>query len=201
MITEIPKNWDYESDVIIVGGGTAGLPAAIVIAEAGFKVTILETRGLCGGSLSMVVGGFAIAGTEEQKEAGIEDSANLLYEDMVRICDADPELARAFADNQIKAYKILKEEGIKWPGLNENPGHSKVRSFIVSGLGKTMVQALENRARRVGVEILFRHRARRLINDPKTGRILGLLVSVDNDEKYFKANKAEGKVRIWTFLL
>ena len=63
----IPKKWDKEADVIVVGGGTAGLPAAIVAAEAGFKATILETRGLCGGSLSMVAGGFAIAGTEEQR--------------------------------------------------------------------------------------------------------------------------------------
>ena len=47
---EIPKNWDYESDVIIVGGGTTGLPAAIKVAEAGLKATVLETRPQCGGS-------------------------------------------------------------------------------------------------------------------------------------------------------
>jgi len=190
MIAEIPKKWDYETDVLIVGGGTAGLPAAIVVAETGLKATVLEARGVCGGSFSMVAGGLAIAGTEEQKEAGIEDSADLLYEDMVNICQADPEVARAFADNQIKAYRILKEEGIKWPGLNENPGHSRIRSFIISGLGKTMAQALENRARRVGAEILFRHRAKRLVRDPETQRILGLVVDVENGEKYFKAKKA-----------
>ena len=166
------------------------LPAAIVVAESGHKATVLETRGLCGGSLSMVAGGFAIAGTAEQRDAGIVDSADLLYEDMIRICGADPELARAFADNQLNAYIMLKEEGVKWPGLNENPGHSRIRSFIISGLGKIMVEALEKRARRVGVEILFKHRARRLIKDPQTGRIIGLQVTVDNQEKYFKAKKA-----------
>ena len=131
MIAEIPKKWDYETDVLIAGGGTAGLPAAIVVAEAGLKAIVLESRGVCGGSFSMVAGGLAIAGTEEQKAAGIEDSADLLYEDMVKLCHSDPEVARAFADNQIKAYKILKEEGIEWPGLNENPGHSMPSSFSI----------------------------------------------------------------------
>ena len=54
---EIPKNWDHETDVIIVGGGTAGLPASIVVTEeAGLKATILETRKMCGGSFRMVWG-------------------------------------------------------------------------------------------------------------------------------------------------
>jgi len=38
----IPKKWDYEADVVIVGGGTAGLPAAWVAADAGAKVCVLE---------------------------------------------------------------------------------------------------------------------------------------------------------------
>ena len=38
---EVPRKWDREADVIIVGGGTAGLPAAITVAEAGHLHLVL----------------------------------------------------------------------------------------------------------------------------------------------------------------
>ena len=37
-VMEVPQKWDGEADVIIAGGGAAGLPAAIVVAEAGLSV-------------------------------------------------------------------------------------------------------------------------------------------------------------------
>jgi fumarate reductase flavoprotein subunit len=190
-IGEVPKKWDYEADVIIVGGGTAGLPAAIVVAEAGLKAIVLESRPACGGSFNMLAGTFAAAGSDEQKEAGIDDSPDLLYQDMINIAGAVPELARAFADNQLYAYNMLKEQGIKFPGLVPHPGHTRVRSLgWLSGFGPTMVKAVEKGARDKGVEILFRHRSTRLITDPQTGRILGLKVSVKEETKNFKAKRA-----------
>ncbi len=67
MAKEIATKWDHESDVVIIGGGTAGLPAAIKVCEAGQKATVLEWRPQCGGSLGMIVGAVAFAGTDEQK--------------------------------------------------------------------------------------------------------------------------------------
>jgi fumarate reductase flavoprotein subunit len=77
--------WDHESDVVIIGGGTAGLPAAIKVQEAGQKATILEWRPQCGGSLGMIVGSVAFAGSDEQKAAGIEDSPELLTKDLIAV--------------------------------------------------------------------------------------------------------------------
>ena len=114
---EMPKKWDHESDVVIIGGGTGGLPAAIIVTEAGQKATILESRPQCGGSFGMVVGAFAIAGSDEQKAQGIDDSPERFCQDLIRVCNADPEIAKAFADNQIDAYNMLKRLGVKWPGL------------------------------------------------------------------------------------
>ncbi len=192
---EIPKKWDHESDVIVVGGGTAGLPAAIKVAEAGFKATVLETRKMLGGSFRMVWGSFAIAGTEEQKKQGVDDSPEILYQDMVKVSGADPEVARAYADNQIEAYKMLKEEGIVFPGNTQLPGHSRPRalgSLTIGNMGVKMAKAVEDRARRVGVEILPEHRAIRLITDLKTGRVVGVQVDVQDgkEKKNFKAKKA-----------
>ena len=190
-VVEVPKKWDHEADVIIVGGGTAGLPAAIVVAEAGLKATVLESRPTCGGSLKMVVGAFAIAGSDEQKEQGIEDSPELFYEDLLNICGADPQIARAYVDNQLDAYRMFREQGIKFPGVNPFPRHSRVRGLgWLWGMGPEMVKALEDRARNRNVEILFRHRASRLITEPQTGKVIGLRVSLKEETKNFKAKRA-----------
>ena len=187
----VPNKWDHETDVIIVGGGTAGLPAAVVAAEAGLKATLIESRPVCGGSFSMVVGGFAAVGSDEQKARGIDDTPDLFYQDLLDVCGADPEIARAYVDNVLDAYKMLSEEGVKFPGLVPLPCHSRLRVLgWLLGYGPKMVKALEDRARRKGVEILFRHRATRLITDPPTGRVIGLQVSAGDETKNFKAKKA-----------
>ena len=121
-----PK-WDHESDVLIIGGGTAGLPAAIEVAKAGLKATVLECRPQCGGSFGMIVGGMCFAGTDEQKERGIDDSPELYYDDMVNVAGADPQIARIFVDHQIEAYNIFKNKGFKWPGVNHGPGMNRAR--------------------------------------------------------------------------
>ena len=190
---DVPKKWDCESDVVIIGGGTTGLPAAIKVAEAGLKATVLETRPQCGGSLSMIVGGCVFAGIDEQKKEGIDDSPDKLYQDMVNNAGSDPKLARAYADNQLEAYKMLKAQGITFDnGYGLGPGQSVKRGGLGSILGKAhkLTKAFEDRARDKGAEILFKHRAQRLITDPKTGRVIGLTVLVNNETKYFKANKA-----------
>ncbi len=189
---KIPQKWDYEADVIIVGGGTCGLPAAIKVAEAGQKAVVLESRPACGGSLGMIAGGVAFAGTDEQKEAGIEDSPDILCQNMIDASGSDPKLARAYADNQLEAYRMLKDQGVSWVGVNQVPGHNRCRGLrsVAEGRGPKLVKAFETRARDRGVEILFRHNAERLIIDRQTERIIGVQVSVNNERKYFKAKRA-----------
>jgi flavocytochrome c len=191
-LAEVPKKWDHESDVVIVGGGTAGLPAAIKVAEAGLKATVLETRPQCGGSLSMIVGGCVFAGTDEQKAEGSDDSPDLLYEDMVNNAGSDPKLARAYADNQLEAYRMLKAQGVvAFVNGAVGTGQSRRRGGVGPGVnpGPVVAKAFEDRARAKGAEILFKHRVQRLITDPKTGRVIGLKVSVGDEEKNFKAKR------------
>ena len=191
--SEVPKKWDYETDVIIVGGGTAGLPAAIKVAEAGLKATVLETRPQCGGSLSMIVGGVVFAGIDEQKKAGIDDSPDILYQDMVNNAGSDPKLARAYADNQLEAYRMLKDQGVEaWVAGSIGTGKTRRRGGVgpTSNPGPALTKAFEDRAKAKGAEILFKHRAQRLITDPKSGRVIGLKVTVGDEVKNFKAKRA-----------
>jgi fumarate reductase flavoprotein subunit len=185
----IPKKWNHRADIIIVGAGTAGLPAATIAAEEGAKVTVLELMSYCASSLALVNVGPAFAGTDVQKEQGIDDSPEQYYQDGVALAKGLPEIWRTYTDNQLDTYNWCKKIGVKFGELFAPPAHTRKRGFFVKG--SDMLRCLENAAKEKGVEILFLHRATRLIADPQTGRVLGLKVKAkDKPEQNFKANKA-----------
>ena len=68
-------------DVLIVGGGTAGLPAAFAAAERGARVAIVEGTSRLGGTCAFSWGQMSGGGTRIQARKGIEDSAAMHYED------------------------------------------------------------------------------------------------------------------------
>ena len=68
-----PEN-AYTTDVVVVGGGLAGLSAAIKAKEAGAEVILIEKLGMLGGSSSLSGGGLGATNTSVQKENGIEDT-------------------------------------------------------------------------------------------------------------------------------
>lgn len=90
-----------EWDLIVVGGGTAGMPAALFAAERGARVLIVDAAPQLGGTMDRSTGQVAAAGTVWQKEQGIEDSPDAHYADVMRINrnTSDPVLTRLLVDN------------------------------------------------------------------------------------------------------
>jgi fumarate reductase flavoprotein subunit len=100
-------------DLIVIGGGTAGMPAAIHAADRGARVVIIEKAPIVGGTLYLSGGLMAAAGTVFQKAKGIEDSPDAHYEDVMRISNgtSDPILTRLWADHGGPAVNWLAENG------------------------------------------------------------------------------------------
>jgi succinate dehydrogenase/fumarate reductase flavoprotein subunit len=63
MPEEAPSRWDREADVVVAGGGGAGLAAAVEASSLGAKVLLLEKRPQLGGTTSIAVGSFTAPGT------------------------------------------------------------------------------------------------------------------------------------------
>ena len=72
--------WDAECDFAVVGYGGAGVAAALEGAEQGLKVIALDLA--TGGGSTAINGGIVYAGggTVIQKQAGVEDSAEAMFQ-------------------------------------------------------------------------------------------------------------------------
>ena len=69
-------------DVIVIGGGGAGLSAAIEASDAGASVLVLEKNTVTGGTTSTsqgLIGGF---GTQIQKAQGVELTYEQMYDNL-----------------------------------------------------------------------------------------------------------------------
>lgn len=67
----------YDTDVVIVGAGGAGMTAAIEASDAGKKVLILESQAMVGGNSNRAEGGMNAAGTKEQQKNKFEAASGV----------------------------------------------------------------------------------------------------------------------------
>ncbi len=115
LTTHQPKATETEFDVIVIGGGNAGLPAAIFAAQRGARVLIVEAAAQLGGSLSYSGGRMSAAGTKLQKSLGIDDHPDIFFEDVMRLSDgtANPDLLRLTVDSCAPAFDWLMDNGFE----------------------------------------------------------------------------------------
>ena len=120
----LPGKWDAEADVVIVGAGATGLPAALEAIEAGSSVILIDANWDVGGHGIVSGGNIALGGgTSAQRKYGIEDSPDLLFADLTdwSVVEAngfpdyrynDREIIRAFADNSAPTFDWLVAYGV-----------------------------------------------------------------------------------------
>lgn len=108
-------------DVVIIGAGTTGMPAALFAAERGAKVLVVEQAPYAGGTLHIAAGQISAAGTRLQAAKGIVDSADRHYEDILRITEGHTHkgFARLAADHSADTLHWLLDLG--WRPMDEHP--------------------------------------------------------------------------------
>lgn len=117
----------YQSDVLIVGGGIAGLTTALSC-DKNFKITILTKTKIKEASTWYAQGGVAAA-------VGRDDSPQLHYEDTLKAGSYlnDPEAVRTLTTQAKQAIEMLIKLGTKFAQQNgefllaKEGGHSKAR--------------------------------------------------------------------------
>lgn len=135
--------WDYEADVVVVGAGGAGLPAALKAMEDGSSVILVEANWDVGGHAAVSEGNLHFGGgTAIQKKFGIEDSADQYYYDHTVGAPKgarwnDRDYVRAIADNMVACYDMCMTNGLK--ETDEAPIH---RNYYFDDPTKTEVESV-----------------------------------------------------------
>lgn len=113
------KQWDIETDVLIVGFGAAGACAAIEAAQAGAKVTLIETAAGSGGTTALAGGEIYVGGnggTLQQKTAGFSDTTEDFYQYLLMAGGPNVDAGKVllYADNALTNFEWLQTQGIEY---------------------------------------------------------------------------------------
>jgi predicted oxidoreductase len=132
----------FETDIAIIGAGGGGMAAGIEARDAGARVIAFEKAAAPGGAAIVSGGGCLIVGSPLQKEAGIEDTPDLAFNDWMKWGgpSADEVWARYYIEHTLHdLYHWAETLGVKWVDMKPQEGNSVMRWTRAerSGLGLT----------------------------------------------------------------
>jgi succinate dehydrogenase/fumarate reductase flavoprotein subunit len=192
------QSWDLEADVVVIGSGAAGLPAAVKAADGGASVIVVEANYDIGGHAIISGGNVPLGGgTSAQKKYGIHDSPDIVFSDLTDWTIVQPNgwpdyryndraVMRAFADHCAPTFEFLLENGVKFKDIppdnqgGHNIGNSAPRenhAFWTKGPGYEspnnrpgtgVIRPLENSARAKGVKFLLNYKMTGIIRERQT---------------------------------
>lgn len=163
-------------DVIVIGGGGAGLSAALEAHAAGASVIVVEADTKLGGATALSGGVFFAAGTSVQRRAGISDSADAMFDYLMTLnrWGQKPDIIRFVCDQSAAAIDWLIELGVDFPPEKLVKGGIETvpRAHPSHGAGMGIAEALINAVGAAGIETALATRVERLLVED--GRVVGI---------------------------
>ena len=173
-----------DTDLVIIGGGGAGMTAAIRANELGIHTTLIEKMSFMGGAISISGGNQVVMGSQMQKDLGVtDDSVESMVEDfMANGANLNvPELITLYAENVGETSDWLQEEGVTFNlegGLHKLAEYSHDRELAYTGSGAGAAEAMRGLIENSDVEVLLNTRATELISDGNGG-VAGVVANDD----------------------
>lgn len=190
------ENSQEDYDVVVVGGGGAGLISAIEAKAAGANVVILEKNPFIGGNTLVSGGQFNAPNTWVQDMLGITDSVDLYFEDTLKGGDyeASEELVRILAENITEGGNWLRDYvnvNFIEDYLMHFGGHSVPRAiYPIGGSGVELIQKLGAQAKKDGIILKLSTKAEKLLTD-ENGKVIGVeATDATGKQVTFNAHKA-----------
>jgi len=174
-------NRTYQADVVVIGGGGAGLASAISSMQAGAKkVIVLEKLGYVGGSTNVSEGALNAVDDQRQKAQGIKDSYETFYETTMHggHDKGDPTLVRFLTSHSMDAVNWLESLGVKFNDhIGAATGSLGQRShYPATPYGNTYIRTFEKVIADSNgkIQVLLDTPAVKLIQN-KSGRVVGVV--------------------------
>lgn len=195
------------SDVLVIGGGLAGMVTALEALRAGQSVTLVDRDRPehFGGLTRWAFGGMSLVGTPLQARRKIPDSPETAYRDWLRFGQLDPydhwsrDWARHYVErSRPEVYDWLLAEGLKFmPAVNWvergrfGEGNSVPRYHVIWGTGRELARRMIGALHAADsgrLTLLHHHRVTAL--ERRAGRVAGALAidERDNSEKRLNAS-------------
>ena len=128
--------YETEADIIVVGGGAAGMTAAITASDEGAKVILLEKSAVLGGNTVCAANGINAADSavqlENEKYNEVKASVEGLEDLQMNNDDAKEELVKAFAENSGETIDWLSGLGVDFEvDIQEDPRNEKQNYYML----------------------------------------------------------------------
>jgi fumarate reductase flavoprotein subunit len=181
------------ADVVVLGGGPAGMVAAVSAAEAGAKTIMLEKYE----ESAAPGGGGSAINTRDQIERGVTTDVEALLEDLLMASEgrADPKLLRKWADNSGPVMdwliEIANAQGVAVSQMMGPYGYSFGMVDFVTGVSPDFYRMMTSRGLSLGFEARYSTQAMQLVRPNNEGRVTGAIAkNADGSYSQFNAKKA-----------
>jgi predicted oxidoreductase len=157
----MPGKSTYDAEVVVIGGGLAGMVTALELLDGGKRVVMLDAapRDRFGGLALLSFGGMFFVDSPEQRKNRIKDSVDLAMRDWVRYGELDPDdvwpyrWAEAYVNRcteEVRGWLAERDvsffRAVNWVERGYFvPGNSVPRFHIVWGTGEGIVLPLIRR--------------------------------------------------------
>lgn len=196
MSAMVPKKWDMESDVVVMGYGAAGAVAAITAHDNGASVLVLEKMPSGGGNSRVSGGNILVPQAMEFLE----------YLDTLSYGTVEREIIETFVTNAMKNGDWIREMGGDYtiltapgrmggPGFPEVPHSQHMVKINVKGdasegpASARLWNFLSGNVERREIQVLTSTPAKELIKDQR-GRIVGITAQRGRRTLAIKAKRA-----------
>jgi len=180
MNTTKARKENMKADIVIIGGGGAGLSAAVSAAENGVRnIILLEKRGL--GGTSAMAGGIFAAESPVQKRLMVDCRRDDCFKKCMSFAhwQINPRIVRAFIDKSGETVKWFEDKGVEFRLVPMFPG--QVATWHVPlGLGVQLIKVLTEECEKYGVKLLKQTPAKKILTGEK-GQITGVVAEKDGE--------------------
>lgn len=206
------------ADVVVIGGGSAGLSSAIAAREAGADVLVLERGSGLSGTTTLAGGMLYLGGgTPVQKANGFEDTPQAMFDYlMANTPEPDEEKLRLYCDESVEHFAWLQAQDVPFtegyyapkhhtpPGTNCLSWSGNEKAWPISENaapaprghkvahdtegGALLVQRLGATAERLGVRFLYDANVTNLVADAE-GAVVGVRFTVFGEEHFARAGR------------
>ncbi len=170
-----------KADIVVMGSG-GGLAAAVMAAEAGASVILLEKEGTLGG-YTRQANGLMACESPVQKRQNItitKDEVFRRFMNWTHCRRVDPRVVRAFINKTGDTIRWLEEKGVEFELMTPPVGLPVVHLPV--GMGAAVQKALIKKAKELGVNIFLHTSGKKIIPGAKSN--LTRVVAVKDGEEF-----------------